>query len=320
MLSSVSDNSKLGMSGGMKRIFALVLVVLLGTSSAWYNDATPDLLDARYDYAACNVDYAKDWLTMREGCAEEEDVPVFDSSDYVEDLDDHLGDLREAADEGDQLDFGVAMFQLGLDSLDLLGAVFVDAFQNKTLPFFSCVRNGEKPLMGDRDECRDAALEKERTASKDYVNNELDYAKEQIGELEELGADTSGMERIVEYGDELVDDIDPAFDSGEVKEIRKLHLRHSRLVLLFRMEKMLATIDYAEPIIEDSDNKNREEILERTSGLEGDIEDLVGECEYSAEVDDNFDYGQENLDCWADALDLFSEFNSIRWLILEGAI
>lgn len=304
----------------MKWIFALFLVALFSLSSAfWVNDAIPDMLDARYDYAACNVEYAKDWLSMREQCAEDENVPVFDSSEYVDDLENDLADLREAADEGDRLEFGLAMWQLGADSLDLLGAIIEDALDDKTLAFFSCVRDGEDPLIDDRDDCRAAAMEKERDASKDYVNNEIEYANEQIDDLDDLGADTSGMEEVVELGEELVEDIDSAFDSGEISEVRKLHLRHSRIVLLFRLEKMLAVIDYAEPIIEAGDNDNKEEILERGAELEEDLEDLLVQCEYSDNVNNNFDYGRENLECWDDAIDLFKEFNAIRVLILEGA-
>lgn len=312
------DNNKSRLSDNMKRILALVLVVLLGSVGAWYNPATSDILDARYDYTECNVEYTKDWLSMREDCGEQEDVDVFDSSDYVDDLDEGMEDLRDAADEGDQLEFGTTMFKLGLDSLDLIGAVIRDAFDHKTLDFFSCVRDGEEPLIDERDDCRADAMEKERDAAKDYMENELDYAEEQIDELDEKGADTSGMEDVVEQGEELIDDIDPAFDTGDVKEVRKLHLRHSRLVLIFRLEKMLATIDYARPIIEDGDNGNKEEILERADALEEDIEDLLEECEYSAEVDDNLDYGTDNGGCWADSLVLFRDFNSIQLLILEG--
>jgi hypothetical protein len=303
----------------MKRILSLVLVLLAGLSSAlWTNDALPDMLEARYEHAACNVEYADEWLSMREGCAEQEDVPVFDSSDYMDALEDDLGDLKEAADEGDRFEFGLAMLQLGADSLDLLGAIFQDALDDKNLAFFACVRDGEKPLMDDRDDCRADAMELERDASKDYVNNEIEYAEDQIDDLDDLGADTSGMEEVVEHAEELVDDIDPAFDTGEVKEVRKLHLRHSRLVLLFRLEKMLAVIDYAEPIIEDSNNDNKEEVLDRGDELRDDTEELLDQCEYDDEVDNNFDYGRDNLECWDDAIDLFKEFNSLRMLLLEG--
>ena len=303
----------------MKRILALVLVVLLGSVGAWYNPATPDILDARYDYTECNVEYTKEWLSMREDCGEQEDVDVFDSSDYVDELDEDMEELRDAADDGDQLEFGTTMFKLGLDSLDLIGAVIRDALDHKTLDFFSCVRDGEEPLMDVRDDCRADAMEKERDAAKDYVRNELDYAEEQIDELDEKGADTSGMEEVIDHGEELIDDIDPAFDTGDVKEVRKLHLRHSRLVLIFRLEKMLATIDYARPIIEDGNNGNKEEILERMDALDEDIEALVeGTCEYSSTVDNNFNYGRENLECWDDSLDLFDEFLAIGALILDG--
>ncbi len=300
----------------MKR-FLLLMLALASLSSA--NDALPDVLMARHDYAACDVEYAKDWLAMREDCAEDEDVPVFDSSEYVDNLEDDLADLKEAAEDGNRLSFGLAMFKLGADSLELLGAIVKDALDSKTLAFFSCVREGEEPLMDERDDCRDDAIDKEKTAAKDYVENEIDDAEELIDTYDAIGIETGGMEENVGLGKELADDIDEGYETYDPQEIRKLHLRHSRIVFLFRAEQMLAVIDYAEPIIEASGNDNKEEILDRGDALRDDVKDLIKECEYSEEVDDNYEYAQQNLKCWDDGFEAFEEFNSLRLLILEGA-
>lgn len=300
------------------KILALFLLVVGGAAFA-ANDALPSILDARYDYASCDVAYAKDWLSMREGCADDANVPVFDSSDNVDDLGDDLADLRDAADDGSGLEFGLASVQLGADSLELVGDVIKDAFTNKTPAFFSCVRDGEKPLMETRDECRQDALDKEKSAAKTYVENEIDQANRDIDSLDSIGADTSGMESVVENGEDLIDDIYPAYESGNITKITSLHLRNSRLVFLFRAEQMLAVLNYAEPLIEAGNNDNKDEILSRGRALRDDVESLVEQCEYSADVDDNFDYGRTNLECWDDGVDLMQEFNSIRLLILEGA-
>ncbi|NYZ77099.1 hypothetical protein H0O02_02165 [Candidatus Micrarchaeota archaeon] len=302
----------------MKWVLAFVLVALSGLASAWYNQATPAMLDARYDLAACNVDFGKEFLSMREECGIEENVTVFDSSDYVDTLDGDLADLREAADDADEPEFGAASFKLGLDSLALIGAIVGDAFRNKTLGFFACVDENDEPLKSMRDECVAAALDKEKVAAKEYVNNELEKGNEEIEDLQDLGADTSGMEQNIEYGEELVDDADAVYDTHDTKEIEKLHLRHSRLMLLFRAEQMKAVIDYARPIIEEGNNGNREEILERGDELEEDIDDLLEECEYSAGVENNAEYSRQNLGCWTDGLVIANDFNSIRALILEG--
>jgi hypothetical protein len=304
----------------MKHLSVFLLLMLAGLGSALTNDALPDILEARYDYVACDVDYAKDWLSMREDCGDQENVPVFDSSEYVEELEEDLDDLKDAAEDADRLEYGLSMVRIGADSLDLIGAVFKDALNNKTLKFFSCVREGEKPLKQDRDDCREDALDGEKAAAKDYVDNEIEYANGQIDDLDDLGANTSGMEKIVDYGEELVDDIDDAYESGEIKDIRKLYLRHSRLVLLFRMEKMLAVMDYAKPMIEASNNRNKDEILDDMDDLEDDIEDMLDQCEYSDEVNDNLEYGSDNLVCWRDGAKLFANFNAIRLLILGGAL
>lgn len=304
----------------MRYTLVLALAMLCGISAAWTNDANYDMMDARYDYVSCDIDYADEWLSMREQCAEDEEVPVFDSSEYMEDLYDDLGDLAEARDEVRPFEFGLAMVQIAADSLRLIGAVVEDAFDHKNMAFFSCVREGEEPLMDDRDDCRAAALEKGKDAAEDYIKNELDYANDQIEDLDALGADTSGMEAVVEDGEELLDDLDPAFESGDQRELRALHMRHFRLVLLFRAEKMLATIDYARPIIEDGSNDNKEEILDRLDELEEDIGAYMDECEYSATVSNNNEYSRQNLECWDDGIDLFQEFNSIRLLILEGVL
>ena len=114
-------------------------------------------------------------------------------------------------------------------------------------------------------------------------------------------------------------DADAAFDSHDSAEIAKFYLRHSRLVLLFRLEKMVATIDYAEPIIEAGSNGNKDEILQKGRQLRQDTKSLISQCAYSDDVEDNLGYGQQNIECWNDALNLFDEFNSIAGMILEGA-
>ncbi|MEW6748967.1 MAG: hypothetical protein AB1295_04640 [Candidatus Micrarchaeota archaeon] len=303
----------------MRYAFILALVMLAGISAAWANDANKEMMDARYDYVACDVDYAEEWLAMREGCGEENGVEVFDSSSYVDDLNDDLEDLAEARDENRPFEFGLGMVQMAADSLRLVGRVVQDAFDHKNGPFFSCVRDGETPLMDDRDQCRDRAMEKAREASRHYVQNELEYAEGQIDDMDALGADTSGMERVAGDGEELLDDLDPAFDSGDPQELRKLHMRNFRLVLLFRAEKMLATIDYARPIIEDSQNGNKEEVLDRMDSLQEDVEDYLDACAYSESVGNPNEYSRENLECWDGGIDLFQEFNSIRALIIGGA-
>ncbi len=299
------------------RLILVMLLMITGMSFA--NDALPDVLEARADYVSCDVDYAKDWLSMRESCGSEENVSVFDSSSYVEDLEDDLDDLYDAAEDGNRFSFGLNMLELAGDSLKLIGEVVKDALDHKTLPFFSCVREGEPPLKDDRTDCRERAIDKEKSAAEDYVNFELDEANEEISILDATGVDTSGMEEIVEYGEELVDDIDDGYSTYDPQEIRKLHLRHSRLVFLFRAEQMLAVINYAEPIIEASNNDNKEEILDRGDALRDDVKDLLEMCEYSDEVEDNYGYGKDNLECWEDGMDALEEFNDLRWLILEGA-
>ncbi len=299
-------------------LMALAVLFMLGLSFAWQNEATGDMLQARYEYVKCDVDYAKDWLSMREDCGVEENVTVFDSSEYVEELDEGLVDLKDAADDANQLKFGLTSWQMGADALNLLGAVVGDAFRNKTGAFFSCVREGERPLMDEQKECRAGALQQEKVAASEYVNNELDFANGKMDELDALGADTSGMEAVVANGYGLLDDVEAGYDSGDPKEVRKLHMRHSRLILLFRMEQMLATVDYARPIIEAGNNGNKEEILDEMDELEEDINDALEECEYSAEVGNMGSYGAQNAECWADSVSLFADFNSIQRLILGG--
>lgn len=298
------------------RLFILLILALASLSYA--NTAMPGMLEARAEYVACDVGYAEDWLEMRELCADDEGVPVFDSSGYVDDLKEDLEDLRDDAKDGDRLSFGLNIVQLAGHSLELIGAVVKDAFDHKTLAFFACVREGEQPLMDDRDDCRQDAIDMEKDAAKDYVQNELDDAGDLISIYDARGIDTSGMQDVVDQGEELIDDIDDGYGSYDPKEIRALHLRHSRLVLLFRAEQMLAVIEYAEPIVEASNNDNKDEVLERSGELKDDIKDIMQQCEYEDTVDDNADYAEENLECWDDALDAFREFNDLRLLLLRG--
>ena len=294
----------------------LILLFLLGLSFA--NDATPAILNARYDYISCDVGYAKEWLEMRENCAEQEQVPVFDSSEPVQKYDELMAELKDAADEGHPATFSLVALQIGGNSIKLIQQVLVDAFDEKTPAFFSCVRGGEPPLKDEKELCRDAALENEKDAAKSYVNNEIQAAEDEMGRLDARGLDTSGMQGVVDHAKDLVFDIDYAYDSKDPKEVRKLHLRNSRLVLLFRAEQVLTTINYMEPIIEDSNNKNKDEILERGSELREGVEALIEECGYSDAVDNNAQYATQNAECWEEGIDLYREFNELGKLILGG--
>lgn len=299
------------------RRFLILLMVLASFSFA--NDAMPDMLEARAEYVACDVDYAEDWLEMREDCGGEANVTVFDSSEYLQDMKDDLESLRENARDGDRLSFGLDALQLAGHSLKLIGKVVNDAFDHKNMGFFACVRDGEPQLKAEREDCREGAIDMEKDAAEDYVQNELDDADELIDTYEAVGINTNKMEDVVEGGERLKADIDNGYGSYDPAQIRALHLRHSRLILLFRCEQMLAVIEYAEPIVAASGNDNKEEVLERSGELKDDILDITSACEYEETVQDNAEYAEENLECWDDAIDAFQEFNDLRLLLLQGA-
>ncbi len=299
------------------RRFLLLLLVLASFSFA--NDAMPDMLEARAEYVACDVRYADEWLEMREDCGEEANVSVFDSSEYIQDMKNDLESLKDNAKDGNRLLFGLDMVQLAGHSLELIGQVVKDAFDHKNATFFSCVRDGEPDLKDKRYECREDAIDLEKKAANEYVINEIDDADELIHTYKTIGIDAEAMEDVVDDGKELMSDIDGAYENYDPAEIRALHLRHSRLILLFRCEQMLAVIDYAEPIVAASNNDNKEEVLDKAGDLEEDINAITKTCAYDATVDNNANYARENLECWDDAIDAFQGFNDLRMLLLRGA-
>jgi hypothetical protein len=297
------------------RLFALLMLAVAGLAFA----DESGIMTARYDYVACDVGYTKDWLAMREGCAEEAGVQVFDSSNNVGELDSALADMKEAAEDGDRATFGVAVLKIAGESLELIGAVIKDSFDHKNAAFFSCVKEDEVPLKEDQGECRMDAISKEKDAVKDVFEAEIDAGQEMVADYQSKGLDTSGLEQNLDYGKELLDDVDQAYESGSNSEIRAIHHRHFRLVFLFRAEAVLSVVKYAIPLIEDSDNDNREEILEKADEVQEDIEDLIEMCEYSDDVSDEYEYVKKNAECWDDAVDILEEFNDIGDLIREGA-
>ncbi|MCP4646282.1 MAG: hypothetical protein GY852_00915, partial [bacterium] len=292
----------------MKRL--LLALVLIAATFAWNNPAWPEVLEARYAYDECNVQFAKDFVELREECAEEEDVPIFDSSEYIEEIDENLEDLKDAAEDDDRLEFGLTRFALGADMLGLGLTIVGDALTDKTPGFFDCVQSNKDPVEDDLKECRVDALELAESAATHFLENDLEHAEGIMEDLEEDGVDVSGMEAVLEDGDELLEDIPEAFEEDNPVEVRALQLRHSRLVDLFHLERMSAISEYAIPILEDKDYD--EELIEEVEELNSDIEELIDDCEYSAEVENNNDYANENLDCWADTWDLYKEFVSLR--------
>jgi hypothetical protein len=138
----------------------------------------------------------------------------------------------------------------------------------------------------------------------------------EAAEMSALGANVIGMESILDYGDGLDADIDAAFDSHNTAEITKLYQRNNRLILLFRLEKMISTIDFAEPIIEAGNNREKEELLEEMEDLRGDTAELVDECEYSPDVGTG--YALKNGECWSEGFALMARFNSLQALYWSG--
>lgn len=294
----------------------ILFLALLGVASAWTNDALPEVMQAQYEYDACNVQFAKDFVQMRESCGTANGVSVFDSSGYISDLEDALADVKAAADRGNQFEFNAATWTLKSEAVSLVLAIIGDALTNKTAPFFSCVQDGTPALNEELTACKTGAFQKGKTAATDYVNNELEFADGEIAELDAFGADTAGMRQVVTSGGELVAEIGPTFDSGDEKGIQGLYQRHARLVLLFRLEKMVSVMDYTGPIIAAGNNRNKDDLLDQIPDLRDDTDDLLGECAYSSSVDSG--YALRNVECWNEGLVLMGRFNSLQLLYWQG--
>jgi hypothetical protein len=298
----------------MKKLILLVLV--LGISFAWTNDALPAVLNSEYKYTDCNVKFAHDVVDVREECAEETGDTFPDLSENLERIDGAMDSAKSAADTGNGLVFGTAMFSARLEMIGLALVVIGDAFTNKSSAFRSCALENEDEMEAALKECQSGAFADGEIAATDYVDNEIDYGNGQIDELDALGADTSGMEGMVQKAEELKDDIPAAYESEDVKQVSDLYARHSRIVLLFRLEQMVAVLDYAKPVIEAGDNENKEELVEEMDDLKEDAEDLTDECAYSSTVDAG--YGTENAQCWTEGLSLMQRFNALYTLYWAG--
>ena len=300
----------------MKTILLALLV--FAVTFAWTNPAMAEVLEARYEYTACNVEWAKEFVDLREDCAVEENVSIFDSSGYIEEIDENLADLKEAAEEPDQFEFGLVSLALGADMIELGLKVVGDAFDDKNLQFFACVDEGKDPLKTDLEECRVLAYDKAEAASTHYMENDLEYADGIVAELEVQGVDTSKMEAVLGDGEELLDDIPATYDSQDPIEIRKLELRHSRLVDLFHLERMAAITEYAIPIVEAGNYQDKEELVDDMNDLAQELEETIEQCEYSSDVENNFEYGSDNIECWSETWTLWGEFTSLKNRIIFG--
>jgi len=298
----------------MKRI--LLAMVLLAASFAWENAATPGMLQTEYEYSACNVQFARGYVALREECGRMHDTHVFDFSDRMEEIDDALEDAEEGAEQGNRLEYGGAMFRLNANMAGLVLEVIGDALTNKSQGYRNCVQGDVEPLEEELEACRAGAFETGKGAAHEYLANDIEKGESEVAELEAMGADTLGMENVLDDARAMDGDIDAAYGSNEVPEVKKLYDRHSRLLLLFRLEKMISVIDYAEPIIEAGTNENKEDLLEDMADLKGDAEDLTEECAYSTDVDSG--YAAETNQCWIEGLSLMQRFNALYTLYWAG--
>jgi len=294
----------------------MLLLVLLAASFAWENAATSDMLQSEYEYAACNVQFARDYVDLREECGRIHDTHVFDFSDRMEEIDDALDDAQEGAEQGNGLEYGGAMFRLNANMAGLVLEVIGDALTNKSQGYRNCVQEDVDGLEEELETCRASAFETGKDAAHAYLANDIAEGESEVAELEAMGADTLGMENVLDDARAMDDDIDAAYDSHQVPEVKKLYDRHSRLLLLFRLEKMISVIDYAEPIIEAGTNENKDDLLEDMADLKGDTEDLTEECAYSTDVGSG--YAAETNQCWVEGFSLMQRFNALYTLYWAG--
>ena len=298
----------------MKRL--VLFVALLAACFAWANPAQQKMLGAEYDYVACNAQFAHDYVAMKDNCALVHEVPVMDSSGYLRRIDDALSDAQGALNDSDGIGFGAAMWTARTEMLALGLATVGDAFQNKSVGFFNCVQNRTAPLKEDLDTCRASAFDKGKEAAHEYLADELDEGNGEVAGLQAMGADTMRMERILEYGQELDGDINSTFDTHDTAQVDKLYQKNTRLILLFRLEKMISVMNYAEPIIDAGNNGNKEQLLEKIADLRGDTEGLADYCAYSSDVGTG--YALKNGECWNDGLALMARFNALQALYWAG--
>jgi hypothetical protein len=291
-------------------------MLLLAASFAWVNPGQAKLLQAEYEYVACNGQFAHDFVAMRENCGLVHDAPVMDSSEYLDDIDGALADAQEAIDEENGVEYGAAMWTAKTEMLALTLATVGDTFRNKSVAFHTCVSEGTEPLKVELEECRASAFETGKEGAHEYLAAEMEQGRAEVAELEAMGADTAGMGGILAYGDGLDADIDTAFDSHDTAEVTKIYQKNNRLILLFRLEKMISIMDFTEPIIEAGNNGNKEELLEKIADLRGDTSELADECAYSPEV--GAGYALKNGECWSDAFALMARFNSLQSLYWAG--
>lgn len=298
----------------MKKIALLMMAFAL--SFAWGNPAAKDMMEAEYQYAACNVQFAKDYIGLREECGRVHETRVFDFSNRLGMIEDALEDAQEGAEQGNRLEYGTSVFRLNANMAGLVLEVIGDALTNKSHAYRNCVQNDVDGLKDELELCRAGAFESGKVAAHLYLANDVAHGDAKVAGLNAMGADTMDMEKVLLLAEGLDGDIDAAYDSNQVSEVSKLYRKHSRLVLLFRLEHMMAVMGYAEPIIDAGGNSNKEELLEEIASLRGNTERLIDECEYSATVDSG--YGAKNNRCWANGISLMQRFNALRTLYWAG--
>ncbi len=298
----------------MKKL--ILLLVVLGIAFAWTNAALPAVLNSEYKYTECNVKFAQDIVDTRGHCAKDNGDTFPDFSANMGRIDGDMESAKSAADSGNGLVFGASMFSARAEMLGLGLAVVGDGFTNKSSGFRSCANKDNDKKNEDLKHCQSGAFKDGKSAANDYVGNEIEYGNSQIGELNATGADTTGMEKRAREGEELKVDIPGAYDSEDVKQVSDLYARHSRIILLFRLEKMVAVIDYAKPVIEAGNNTNKDKLVEQMDGIKADTQDLINECEYSKSVDAG--YAAKNTQCWTEGLSLMQRFNALYTLYFAG--
>jgi len=278
----------------------LIALILLMSALAFSQES--DIVKAKYNVAECYINATVQLLNAVPMCAEKYYVNASDLTSYNVLMESDRSDLKSATT---LYDFDVTWAKTQED-MNKSGAAIAEV--NNTLEGSNlsiglarlCYAGQMLGIYLNGTGCviRETFGGFSEVAILAYYDATIQNGGILLNNSKSGGLETSGMEAALDYGISLRPELVSALDARDSARFKNVRLRFGRAEIRYFAEYATALSDWAYPRVQYSNNYNKDEILDRITGIRGEIDQINSQCPAQYTISDEASYEQDNLQCW----------------------
>jgi hypothetical protein len=132
------------------------------------------------------------------------------------------------------------------------------------------------------------------------------------------GLKTDAMEQALDYAKSLRPELVESLEKKDRQKYKEVSARFGRSVIRFYAEYATSLADWAEPLVKNSNNYNKDEILDKISSIRDKLDTINNKCPADYTVSDQMKYSANNRECWALLKDVERESREVIALHRAG--